>query len=131
MKEKRETYKFERISGDKSVYLISTRQKRAIKTHGTKRYDKNGKSNELTCHYWFLLPGAYYLFEHSNQKKGYNIHRLRIREMNGQIVEEHQPVDYIPDWLRKFLQTLPEYQEKDIEKYTIYPTKQSVDTARD
>lgn len=122
MSKKRETFKFERISEDNKVYLISSRQKKEINSHGAKFHKHPNKTSGLTCMWWYLLPGAYYVYEYAKNLKGYYVHRLIIREIQGQLIEEHRPVDSIPDWLKKLIETLPEYQEKDLEKYSIYTT---------
>ena len=122
MNQKRKTYKFERISENKKIYLISPRQKKAIKNHGSKSHQLPNKQGTLTFQWWYLLPGIYYIYEYSKEEKGYYVYRLFIREINDQFIEEHRPVDSIPQWLKALLSTLPDYKEKDIGKYDIHTT---------
>ena len=123
MNNKRKTHKLERISEDKRIYLISGRQKKNLKPHGKKVHQNPRYSTGITFQWWHLLPGAYYIYEYSKPKKGYSIHRVLIREINEQLIEEHRQIESIPQWLKSFIQTLPEYEEKDVKKYNIFQTR--------
>ena len=106
----REKYKFSRFSEEHQTYLISIRQQKVIPTHGSKFHYRKKKhhKNKLES-WWYLLPGAYFIFEYSQPDKGYTLHKAIIIKGEDSLFEKHSPANYIPDWLQQLLKTLPKY----------------------
>ncbi|MXV75120.1 hypothetical protein F4Z99_12720 [Candidatus Poribacteria bacterium] len=128
----KQNYQFTRFSEDRNTYLISIRQQKVIPAHGSKFHFKYRRHQPgLLESWWHLLPGAYYLFEYSKSKKQYTLHKVLIKESEKDFIEEHQLVEYIPDWLQQLLSKLPEYEEDKFNaEHAIYSTSRRVHPTR-
>ena len=100
-------------------------------THGTKYHFRKGTEREnLVEHWWYLLEGAYYLFDYNKIAKEHCIFKVIIKknEITGRFREQVIEVDYIPDWLKDQVSELPEYEEESFSaKYHVYSTERPAD----
>ena len=102
-----ETYRFSRMSHSKKVYLISMRQKKTIPPHGKKFHSSGKKRLGKSEFWWYLLPGAYYLYTFNKVDRQWKIQKLHIIKASTETIEEIRDIDYVPKWLKNAYHRTP------------------------